>query len=181
MHRWLVQLLRNRRPSAEEAPPPTDGASHEELLELARKSARAQLRLTAKLDQLDAKLQGGLAELRAAVRPAPQPSADWSEVLDALDTIDRVAASPEAAAVPALAEGLRAVGRKLDGALSRASIERVGASGSPVSGKLFRVVGTDHRPDLPVGAVTRVVRAAAVSGGRVLREGEVFVNGRNGS
>jgi molecular chaperone GrpE (heat shock protein) len=84
------------------------------------------------------------------------------------------------AATPTLAAGLRSVASKLEATLSRVSIERKRTPGLPVSGKLFRVVGTDDRPDLPTGAVTRVVRAAAVSGGRVLREGEVFVNKGSG-
>src|SRR5205085_1830626 len=138
-----------------------------ELLELARKTARAQVRLTVKLDDLDAKLQGGFADLRSSGRSpslSGQAAGEWEEVLDALDTLDHVVTSADAA-TPALAEGLRSVTRKLEAALARASIERVCTAGLSVSGRLFRVVGTDDRPDLPAGTVTRVVRAAAVSAG----------------
>jgi molecular chaperone GrpE (heat shock protein) len=192
MRDWLARLLGPHQGSPNGAAPPNEDPWREELLELARKSARAQVRLTAKLDDLDAKLQGGFAELRTSARSTSQSgrAAEWDgtsaalpqrgrfldDVLDALDTLDHVAASANAFAAPALAEGLRSVARKLEAALARGSIERVCTSGLPVSGKLFRVVGTDDRPDLPAGAVTRVVRAAAVSGGRVVREGEVFVN-----
>jgi molecular chaperone GrpE (heat shock protein) len=197
MRRWLARLLGPPDRSANGASPPNEDAWREELLELARKSARAQVRLTAKLDDLDAKLQGGFTDLRSSAQRSSQSgrvAAEWDgtsaalpqrgqfldEVLDALDTLDHAAASADVAAAPTLAEGLRSVASKLEAALLRVSIERVRTAGLPVSGKLFRVVGTDDRPDLPAGAVSRVVRAAAVSGGRVLREGEVFVNKGSG-
>lgn len=182
MRRWLARWLGSREPATNGAAPPNDNRWREELLELARKSARAQVRLTAKLDDLEAKLQSGFADLRSPGRsssPSGRAVAEWEDVLDALDTLDHVAASADATATPALGDGLRSVTRKLEAALSRASIERVCTAGLPVSGKLFRVVGIDDRPDMPAGAVTRVVRAAAVSAGSVLREGEVFVNKRS--
>lgn len=160
-----------------------------ELADLVRKGLREQARLAAKLDALDAKMQAGLAERRspsartvdgaAARGPAGDARAGWIEVLDAVDTIEHVASQVDATADGApLSQGLRAVASRLVRALAQAEIVRVGAPGEPVDPKVVRVVGTDDRPDWPDGVVTRVLRAGAVARGRLVREGEVFVNKR---
>lgn len=166
-------------------------ASLDEVLASMRKSARAQVRLAARLEELDAKLDARFADLRAAGRPPQAPPAPLrampvagelpagvEEILDALDALDEAKRALERTEVTGVADGLRVVATKLTRALGRASIERIGEVGTPVDGRLLRVVGTEARDDLPEGAVTRVVRAAAVTNGRLVREGEVFANKR---
>jgi molecular chaperone GrpE (heat shock protein) len=157
----------------------------DEIADLVRKSARGQVRVAAQLDALESTLQAGFAEQRAAAATnaaASPPDAlnGWSDVLDALDTLEHVASSAGPFADSAYVEGLRAVAARLERALARVTIERVGERGAPVDPRVLRVVGTEDHPDLPEGVVTRVVRAAAMARGRVVREGEVFVNRRSG-
>jgi molecular chaperone GrpE (heat shock protein) len=157
----------------------------DEIADLVRKSARGQVRVAAKLDGLESTLQVGFAEQRAAATkgsaPSPEALSGWGEVLDALDTIEHVASSVGLSADPSYAQGLRAVAARLEGALAQVAIERVGERGTPVDARVLRVVGTEDHPDLPEGVVTRVVRAAALARGRLVREGEVFVNRRSNS
>ncbi len=154
----------------------------DEIADLVRKSARGYVRVAAKLDALESALQAGFAEQRAAAATnasasPPDTLTGWSDVLDALDTLEHVVSS--AAADSAYVDGLRAVAGRLQRALARVTIERVGERGAPVDPRVLRVVGTEDHPDLPEGVVTRVVRAAALARGRVVREGEVFVNRRS--
>lgn len=163
-----------------------------EIADLVRKCARGQVRVSAKLDEMEAEIRSGFARLqrapasdrRAAAGDAglgPDPAPGWGDVLDALDTLDHVTGSLDPSASPELAAGLRGVAERLKRALGHASIQRLGAPGDPVDASVLRVVGTDEREDWPDGVVTRVVRAAALANGRLLREGEVFVNKRSGS
>jgi molecular chaperone GrpE (heat shock protein) len=185
MRSWLSRWLREHDGGETPRALAADDAALPELVDLMRKSARAQARVAAKLDAMQAAWHGALAELREAVAPARAASAaagpGRDDLLDALDTLDHVVASLGAADAASVAEGLRAVAGKLARVLSQGSLERVGAPGMSVDGRSMRVVGTEDRPDLPDGVVSRVVRAAVVSGGRVVREGEVFVNRRSSS
>lgn len=187
--RWLEHRGAQEGPKAPAPPVPDLRPALAEVTDLVRKSARGQLRLAAKLDEVDAKLESGLAELKVRLAEvthasesesarSTEPLAGWDEVLDALDTLDHVVESLLDPAQSSLAQGLRSVAARLGRALAQASIERVGVPGEPLDAKLLRVVGTDEHPEWPEGAVTRVVRAAATYDGRVLREGEVFVNQR---
>jgi molecular chaperone GrpE (heat shock protein) len=184
---WLARLRGTRNDGANTggvAVPVRDGLL-DEIADLARKCARGQVRLTAKLEEMDASLQGALAELRAAATArSPVESGEalaaWGDVLDVLDTLDHVITSDLGTSDPgAMAQGLRGMAARLKHALSQAHITRVGAPGQPVDPKTLRVVGTEDRADWPDGVISRVVRAGALVRGRLAREGEVFVNKRS--
>jgi len=57
-------------------------------------------------------------------------------------------------------------------------LTRVAEAPGALDGRLFRAVGVVDRPDLADGAPAQVVRAAALVGERVVREGEVLINRR---
>lgn len=188
MFRWLQRFRRkpalgqrgDEHPAGQRPPPWADG-----LAELLQKTSRAQARLGVRLDDLERKLEGGFTELRsslaaAAVTPRASEAlpARWDDLLDALDLLEEAARSLDEAAQSAQSEGLRRVLSRLEGFLEQCALRRVSPVGSAPDGKVFRVVGTSHRPDLPEGVVARVVRAAVLSGGRVVREGEVLTNRR---
>lgn len=175
---WLRRLL--PRSAASEAPEATP-AWAAELAELVQKTSRAQARLALKLDDLASRVDGGFTSLETLHRQAEVPTAgalQWDDLLDAMDLLETAAASPEAQASPALADGLRRVLSRLERMLAQGSLERRAAHGVPPDGRLFRVVGAHEAPGLPEGVVSRVVRAAVVRGDRVIREGEVLTNRR---
>jgi len=150
----------------------------DELAELLQKSLRAQARLAITLEDLERKVEGGFEDLRRAVTEAAR-SADiadagsWDEILDALDVLGH---AMHGAHDPAVLAGLRGVEERLEHFLARAGIVRHGAAGARPDGRLWRVVGSEPRPDLPAGVVARVVRAAVTRGGRLVREGDVVVS-----
>lgn len=73
-----------------------------------------------------------------------------------------------------VADGLRGVLARLDRVLAEGGVTRLAPVGGAVDGKRFKVIGTEARSDLPPGAIARVVRAAALRDGQVIREGEVI-------
>jgi molecular chaperone GrpE (heat shock protein) len=162
------------------APPPV-APELVETLEVTRKSARAQARLAARVDEVNDALNARLTELGAAVaalstaaRPGAAPASTWNEILDAMDLLDRAIDALPAERDDGLAEGLRGVLRRLDRALALNRVERRGEVGAAVDGRVFRVLGTEARDGIEGGRIARVVRAAALLDGKVLREGEVF-------
>lgn len=158
----------------EDAPP----AWAEELGEMAQKVSRAMVRLSVRVEELERKVEGGFADLRAREQERRQPvspPSDLAPLLDALDLIDDAlrALPPEDGA--SLGQGLRGIAARLERYLKAAGVRRFAAVGVQPDGRLFRVVGAADYNDLPEGAVVRVVRAAALVGDQVLREGEVVV------
>lgn len=156
--------------------PGSPGAA--ELLDAVQRSTRTTAKLALKLEDLERKLEGGLAELRStlgASRAATCASPD--ELLDAMDLIDQ-AATRSAALDPALAEGLRGVLERLDRHLAAQGLVRSAPIGAAPDPRLFRVVGSEADASLPDGVVARVVRAAVTQGDTLLREGEVLTNRR---
>lgn len=180
---WLFRRLAApspRAPPPEPAPAPTPEAPPwaVELADAVQKLARAQARLGLKVDDLNAKVDGGFSVLQTSlIAQAAQPKApEWDELFDAMDLLDTVARGPEAGAHAALAEGLGGVLDRLTRLLARLSLERAAPTGGVPDGRLFRVVGNRHDPSLPEGAVSHVVRAAVLRGGQLVREGEVLTN-----
>lgn len=133
-----------------------------------------------RLEDLERKMEGGLDDLRQAIRAitAGRGGADpgVDDLLDALDLLGEAAREADRAAHPFLAEGLRRVAARIESFLARRSIRRLAPLGLPPDAGRFRIVGTADAPDLPPGAVAHVVRAAVLEGDRLLREGEVLVN-----
>ena len=183
MTRWFRKLF---RPEASAEPAPTVAPeTAEQLLEALRKSARAQTKLTLRLDETVGSLTGQLAELgpslnaltnRAASVPPPAPIS-WNGLLDAMDLLQNAIDGLDKTRTDGVDQGLTLVLERLDRFLSQNGISRVGARGESVDGKLLRVVGTVSEPALPSGTIVRVVRAAATRNGEVVREGEVITAG----
>ncbi len=155
----------------EESPPPWAAA----LVEAVQKSMRAQARLTLQVEDLDRKLEGGMAELRdvlSSLKEVAEAAAEprWDDLLDALDLMD------EAVRVsgPVLGPGLERVASRFARFLEQSGLTRLAPVGHPPDGRLFRVVGTQANPRLPEGVIAQVVRAAVLQGERVVREGEAI-------
>jgi molecular chaperone GrpE (heat shock protein) len=164
---------RKGRKGPEPRPPWVD-----ELAELLQKSLRAQARLAITLEDLERKVEGGFEDLRRSVSEAGRgaeraEAASWDDVLDALDVLGHAI---DATGDAAILTGLRGIEERLELALARAGFVRHAAAGALPDGQLWRVVGSEPRPDLPAGVVARVVRAAVTRGGRVVREGDVLVS-----
>lgn len=162
-----------------EAPPPTWA---QELLDSMAKLTRVQGRQGLRVEQVESKLEGGLADLRSGIErrnalpTEAGPGIGWVDVLDALDLLCEV--KQQQVLPQGCAEGLDGVLGRLDRALAAAGIVRHGELGQPAEGQRFRVVGTEDRPDWPEGVVTRMVRHAATRGNQLVREGEVLINRR---
>jgi hypothetical protein len=182
MFRWLRRRFTSRQEVPElpeeiapdESPPAWAAA----LADALQKSSRAQARVTLQVEDLDRKLEGGLAELRglltsrkgAAPGAPSEPEPRWNELLDALDLLDEAVRLAD----PASASGLAGVMTRLAGFLEHSGLTRLSPVGQPPDGRLFRVVGTEPHPTLAEGAVVRLVRAAVLRGGHLLREGEAI-------
>lgn len=186
---WLSNLFARSRPAEDldpvaALPPPEPPDWALELLEAVQKSARAQAKGAVRLEALEAKLEGGFADLRAALRDRPaspaasSPSPSPDPVLDALDLLDEAARALSASGSEAVVQGLRGVTARLERFLAEGGVTRLSQASSPLDGRTFRVVGTVQRPDLAEGEPALVVRAAARRGDRLVREGEVLVNRR---
>ena len=179
---WLSRLVSRRQPAPllaelrEDEPP----AWAVELIEASQKIARSQAKTVARVEAVEAKLEGGFADLRSAVtaaRPAAAP-ARLDPLLDALDILDEARRALAAAGSAPVEQGLAGVTERLESFLAASGLSRHAVAGEPLDGKLFRVVGTVERADMPDGAPAQVVRAAALAGGRVVREGEILINRR---
>ena len=184
MFTWLRRLFigRSEVPGLPEATPPAESppAWGTQLVEAVQKSSRAQARLALHVEDLERKLEGGLAELRgslSSLRGATSGNASaseppWDELLDAVDLLEEAS---RVAADEALASGLRGVAARLERFLTSSGITRLASIGHIPDGRLFRIVGTQPHPSLAEGVMARVVRAAAVRGERLLREGEAII------
>lgn len=181
MFSWLRRRF-SSRPKVPELPgetapkelPPLWAAG---LAEALQKSARAQARLTLQVEDLDRKLEGGLAELRSSLSSrkgaAPGGTASeprWGELLDALDLLEEAIRLAD----PASASGLAGVKTRLMSFLDGSGLTRMAPLGQPPDGRFFRVVGTEPHPSLTEGSIVRLVRAAVLREGHLLREGEAI-------
>jgi molecular chaperone GrpE (heat shock protein) len=181
MFTWLRRFS-SSRPEVPELPgekaleePPVWAAG---LVDVLQKSARAQARLALQVEDLDRKLEGGLAELRSSlssrkgtalgVSSVAEPR--WNELLDALDLLDEAIRLVD----PASASGLAGVKTRLMSFLEDSGLTRLAPLGQPLDGRLFRAVGTEPHPSLADGSVVRLVRAAVLREGHLLREGEAI-------
>lgn len=169
-------------PPAEPPPPPPELV---DTLEAVRKAARAQAKLALRVDELHELTTAQLAALRQGVEgaaaKAAAPALPWPELLDALDLLDHAADSLAATDRGDVAQGLRRVAGRVGRFVERGGFERLGAVGEPVDPRRFRVVGTDDVPTLQEGAIVRVLRAAVVQDGSLVREGEVITQRRRSS
>lgn len=150
-----------------------------DLADQIQKGARAQARVALQLEDVERKLEAGFEDLRSTLArsssSAPVPDRlEWALLFDALDLIGeaRRAAAHQA---PSLGDGLAGIVDRIDRFLAQGTYRRVWAEGAPVDPRQFRVVGTVVQPEIAPGAVARVVRAAVLSGDRLVREGEVLV------
>ena len=184
MFTWLRRLFNRRsgvprlpgttRPA--ESPPPWSTL----LLDAVQKSSRSQARLALHVEDLERKLEGGLAELRgslSSLRGAPSGNSSerespWDELLDALDLLEEASS---VAADAALASGLMGVAARIERFLAASGITRLASIGHMPDGRLFRIVGTQPHPSFAEGSIARVVRAAALRGERLIREGEAII------
>lgn len=168
---WLRRLFIRRSgvPGLPEAtlpaePPPAWASL---LLDAIQKSSRSQTRLALQVEDLEHKLEGGLAELRGSLSSlrdaAPgNPSGrepPWDELLDALDLLEEAS---RVAADAALASGILGVAARIERFLTSFRITRLTSLGHLPDGRLFRIVGTQPHPHFAEGAMARVVRAAAL-------------------
>ncbi len=151
-----------------------------ELLESAQKASRAQARYGIRLEDLERKLEGGLEDLRQLLRERHSSLVreSFDELLDAQDSLEEAKRVAEACGDSALARGLDGVQRRIDAFLERHSVKRLAPLGGSPDPERFRIVGNAADPLLPDGVVARVVRAAALQGERLIREGEVLTNRR---
>ncbi|HTP27817.1 MAG TPA: nucleotide exchange factor GrpE, partial [Anaeromyxobacteraceae bacterium] len=142
---------------------------------------RAQAKTTARIEALESKLEGGFSDLRSELGTSGRGTAgpDLEEVLDALDILDEASRTLEDGGNAPAAEGLRGVADRLQRFLARAGLTRIAKPPSVLDGRIFRVVGVVERHDLADGTPAQVVRAAALAGDRLIREGEVLVNRRS--
>jgi len=133
----------------------------------------------ARIEALESKVEGGFSDLRSSVPSGPattQPSLD--EVLDAMDILEEACRTLDDAGNAPASQGLRGVIDRLERFLAQAGLTRIATPPAELDGRLFRAVGVVERHDLADGAPAHVVRAAALAGDRVVREGEVLVNRR---
>ncbi len=165
-------------PAPDHAKPEGSGAAElEQLRTSVQKVARAQAKLSLRLDEVVERLADNHRELLARLDTrAPEPSDETpTDLLDALDRLDEAARSLGAEHL-ALGEGLAGIAARLERELARQGIVRHAGVGEVPDGRRVRIVGTEPRDDLPDGVITRVVRAAATRGDRLIREGEVLIN-----
>jgi len=155
-----------------------------EVLESVQKVARAQARQGVRLEGIEGKLEAGFSDLRTSLqRGGPRAGASaplvWDELLDAADALDAAAAHSAQTGADELARGLRAIVTRLERFMAQRNVTRLSPLGEPPAPALVRVVGTvtldGSRAPVAEGRVVRVVRAAALENGALLREGEVLV------
>lgn len=146
------------------------------LEERMRTMIRAQSKLSLRIDEISR----SLSERSSSPVPERRPGVDPASLLDVLDRLDE--ARLAVADRPAVDRGLEGIADRLEGLLGAMGVERRAEIGVPVNPTLFRVVGVEHDPALcssEDAVVIQVVRAAALRGTSVIREGEVIVSKRS--
>ena len=177
---WLARLFGKCTPVAE-----NDGEPEEtrldagDIVEALQKSARTQARQGLLLEEIESKLEAGFADLHRMVEKvglSSEASLSFDDCFDAMDALEEAARlAPE----QAQAQGLRAVIDRLERFLKRAGFERRTATGETPDARQFRVVGTEASDVLAAGKALRIVRAAIIRQGKLVREGEVIVSMRS--
>ncbi|MDP2340271.1 MAG: nucleotide exchange factor GrpE [Deltaproteobacteria bacterium] len=145
------------------------------LTDVVQKMSRAQARISLKLDDVEGKLEAGFTDLRNGQAAGGDDLPRLDPVLDAVDLLEEAARSARLGGDPALAAGIASIGARLGTFLEDAGVARVGAVGAAPDPRLFRVVGTESSDEREAGVITRVVRAAVLSGDKLVREGEVLI------
>jgi hypothetical protein len=141
------------------------------------RATRAQARLGARLEAMEAKLEGGFADLRstlaAARPPAGEASLPFAELFDAADILEEAARQLVARGEEELAAGVLGVVKRLELFVGRAGYVRVATASEPPDGRLFRLVAAAGGGS--GGGTPRVVRAAVRQGDAIVREGELII------
>ena len=178
---WFSRWFGSRSSMADEAADPAEEpAGTDEIAELAdllQKFARTQARQGMRLEEIESKLEAGFSDLRTVVTatvvaPADLDYGDCFDAMDALGEAARMAPSAE------YAQGMQRILDRLDRFLTRAGYQREAVIGQAADPRRFRTVGTEVNEAQPAGTILRVVRAAVLSQGKLVREGEVIVNAR---
>ena len=173
MSSWLERLRHLAadslvRPASGEKDPDADGAELASLAELGRRTART-------VGKLEARLEGVETELSRLVAQGECHGDElFLPLMDALDALDAARAALASGHHDGAETGLAAIQERLGGVLSRAGYVRHVALGTPVDGRLQRVVGAEPDARLPNHSVARVVRAAVTRSEKVVRSGEVI-------
>ncbi len=176
-------------PETEAAEAADEGPSREELLErleragreLEAERARAEaellelrMRSQAELENFKKRLSREHDEhLRYAAEKVMKdiiPTLDNFELALAYGTRDEACAS--------MHKGLEVTQKLLLDALGRHGLSRLGGEGEPFDPALQEAVGVEARPELPDGAVARVLQSGYQLNGRLLRPAKVNVNRR---
>lgn len=185
--RWISWWRARVGSSGEPASAGDDGAGApapewEALLETTRKSARAVLRLDARLEGLEQQLAASSAGVDALLARAQRSDeAFWSPLMDAVDRLDAARDAIERGQVEGASAGLTSIAERLEQQLEAAGYQRHSERGVAVDGRLHRVVGTLALPGAPEGSVGRIVRAPVTRGDAVVRTGEVFAVKHSGN
>jgi molecular chaperone GrpE (heat shock protein) len=190
MFRWFSRVRARFLPPIETSEyadePDEDRADPrvDELLESVQKLARAQAKLSVRIEGFESKLEGGFGEIRAGLaemssRASSAGSLNWNELLDSMDVLEEACRSVEERGEREVVSGLRGALERLDRFLSeQGGLSRVDQTNGTLDGKIFRIVAVDERLGPPDSVITRVVRAAVLRGDELIREGELIVNRR---
>jgi molecular chaperone GrpE (heat shock protein) len=177
---WLARIFGRQPPIVPDDRGATaDDRGTSEITELCQKLARTQARQGLALEEVEAKVEAGFADLRGAIEALGRSSESSLSFDDCFDAIDALAEASRLSPDDAHGQGLRAVIARLERFVGSAGFERHGAAGDAPDARRFRVVGTEVNDLLPSGKVTRVVRAAICRQGQLIREGEVIVSVRS--
>jgi molecular chaperone GrpE (heat shock protein) len=153
-----------------------------ELLEALQKQSRSMVkqgaRLDASLGALDARVGALQDALKASAAPAAPTAIRLDEVFDALDALDEARRLVDE---PHLSAGLARVCERLCRFCERAGYTRLAPVGELPDARLLRVVGTEQDAGIGTGRITRVVRAAIVTGTTLVREGEAILSQEGGT
>jgi len=183
MFRWVKELLSLGKQSTQvqESEELIDSRI-DEILESVLKLSRAQAKQGLRVEGLENKLEGGFTEMRSefaslAERDSSESSFNWSDLLDAMDTLEKACRSLEQREERDISAGLRgAIGRMERFLFEQAGISRINQTDGAPNGKLFRIVAVDGGLGPSDSLTTRVVRAAVLRGDKLMREGELIVN-----
>ena len=175
---WLPQFFRRRSLVDGDGEASPGRSLLDETSELVQKVARAQARQGMRLEEIESKLEAGFSDLRSAIESSAavsESALSFEDCFDAMDALEEAARfEPDAAR----AKGLRGVLERLNRFLLGAGFQRQTPAGQAPDARLFRVVGTEPDQSLAAGQIMRVVRAAVLRQGKLLREGEVIVSAR---
>jgi len=177
---WLSRWFRPNADARDEAEGMASNTADvsAELVSLLQKVARTQTRQGLRIEEIESKLEAGFSDLRQSLATAASGSADLAfddcfDAMDALDEAARVAPSSE------YSQGLKTVLKRLGAFVERAGYQRIAPVGQAVEASRFRVVGVTVDDTQPAGNVIRVVRAAVLRQGTMVREGEAIVSSRS--